>query len=173
MTGHDGAAGQGAPAAFRDHDHAACRAEAMAEARRLCAERGARLTPLRARTLEILLESHRALGAYDVLERLAAEGAARQPPVAYRALDFLTHHGLAHRIEGLNAYVACACPDRGHAAVFMVCRACRRVAEFTDPGLTHALGARAAAAGFTVERTLAELEGLCPGCAAAGGPAPA
>ena len=57
--------------------------------------------------LEILLESHRAMGAYEVLERLAAEGFGKQPPVAYRALDFLVEHGLALRVRRLNAYAAC------------------------------------------------------------------
>ncbi len=47
------------------------------------------MTPVRRRVLEILLEKHRAMGAYDVLDRLAAEGFGNQPPVAYRALDFL------------------------------------------------------------------------------------
>ncbi len=79
--------------AFHSHDHATCSREALAEAERLCAETGARLTPVRRRTLEILLEGHRALGAYEVLERLSAEGFGHQPPVAYRALDFLVEQG--------------------------------------------------------------------------------
>ena len=41
------------------------------------------------------------------VDRLAAEGFGHQPPVAYRALAFLTEHGLAHRIRRLNAFAAC------------------------------------------------------------------
>jgi hypothetical protein len=61
----------------------------MARAEALSRDKGLRLTPVRRRTLEILLEAHRALGAYDVLNRLSAEGYGNQPPVSYRALEFL------------------------------------------------------------------------------------
>ena len=73
--------------AFAPHDHAACAHDAMAMAERRLAVAGQRLTPVRRRTLQILLDSPRALGAYEVLERLVADGFANQPPVAYRALE--------------------------------------------------------------------------------------
>lgn len=159
-----GPAGADAPQAFQRHDHAGCRAAAMAAARRICAERGLRLTPVRARTLEILLEDHRAMGAYEVLERLAAEGLGAQPPVAYRALDFLVQAGLAHRIEKLNAYLACAHPGGVHAPAFLICRACRMVAETAAPPGTDGLDAAAADLGFTPEARVVEVSGLCPAC---------
>ncbi|RMD92342.1 MAG: transcriptional repressor, partial [Alphaproteobacteria bacterium] len=92
-------------AAFAPHDHRACAAAALARAEARCRESGLRLTPLRRRVLEILLESHRPLGAYDILARLRADGRPAQPPVAYRALDFLVAHGLAHRLHSLNAFL--------------------------------------------------------------------
>jgi hypothetical protein len=58
---------------------------------------------------------HRALGAYAVLDQLREAGFGSQPPVAYRALDFLVAHGFAHKIERLNAFVACAHPGESHA----------------------------------------------------------
>ena len=100
------------PAAFRPHDHARCRGQGLAKAREICAERGLRLTPARAFALETLLESHRAMTAYELLDRLREAGLGGQPPVAYRALDFLVEHGFAHRIERLGAFVACARPDQ-------------------------------------------------------------
>ncbi|MGM0585182.1 MAG: transcriptional repressor [Pseudomonadota bacterium] len=154
----------GRPDAFREHDHRACAAEAREAAARVCAERGLRLTETRARVLEILLESHAALGAYDVLERLRREGRAAQPPVAYRALDFLVAHGFAHRIEKLNAYVACARPGDAHAPAFMICRGCRRVAETEAGAAGAALDAAAEGLGFAVERCVVEAEGVCPDC---------
>lgn len=155
------------PAAFGRHDHALCRSKAMASAREVCAERKLRLTPVRARALEILLEEHRALGAYDLLDRLRAEGLGGQPPVAYRALDFLVGAGLAHRVEKLNAYIACAHPGDRHDAAFMICRACKAVAEADAAALRAALAAEAAQIGFAVERVVVEVEGLCPRCVAA------
>ncbi|MDM7256178.1 MAG: transcriptional repressor, partial [Paracoccus sp. (in: a-proteobacteria)] len=78
----------------------------MAVAERLEGQ-GLRLTAVRRRVLEILLENHKAMGAYEILDRLAAEGFGKQPPVAYRALDFLVEHGLVHRVQRLNAFAAC------------------------------------------------------------------
>lgn len=153
------------PKAFARHDHRRCIASAVRAAEAACAARGAQLTPQRRRVLEILLESHRAMGAYDILERLRAEGQPAQPPVAYRALDFLTAQGFAHRIERLNAFVACADPGAhpgaGHAPAFLICRECHKVAETEAPGT---LESSAAAAGFEIESRVLEAEGLCPNC---------
>lgn len=146
---------------FGTHDHRDCVAAALAAAERKCRAEGLRLTPVRRRVLEILLESHAAMGAYDVLARLAAEGMGSRPPVAYRALEFLTGHGFAHRIERLNAFVACARPGASHEPAFMICTGCGRVAEAAArPGL----GAPAREAGFRIARTVVEAEGLCPAC---------
>lgn len=155
--------------AFASHDHAGCIARTVAAVEAICEERGLRLTALRRRALEILLEEHKALGAYDVLARMAAEGSGAHPPVAYRALDFLVEHGFAHRIEGLNAYVACPDPARRHRPVFMVCRRCRSVAEAEGLTAAQALGASASALGFRIERTVVEAEGVCPACSRAEG----
>ena len=150
---------------FQAHDHHACTHAALAEAERLAKVRGVRLTPVRRRTLEILLESHRAMGAYDVLERLAAEGFGKQPPVAYRALDFLVEQGFAHRVRRLNAYAACLSAQRDHSPAFLICRSCEQVAEAESPQLREAVEALGAASGFTVERGTIELLGLCARCA--------
>lgn len=150
--------------AFAPHDHAACAHEALARAEALCAENGARLTPVRRRALEILLEAHRAMGAYDVLERLTEDGYGHQPPVAYRALDFLVDQGLAHRIRRLNGFAACAHPGEAHAPVFLICRVCNAVAEAPGQAVREALDQAAAGIGFGVERASIEALGLCPAC---------
>lgn len=152
--------------AFAPHDHAHCARDVLARAEVLASKAGARLTPTRRRTLEILLESHRALGAYDVLGRLAAEGYGAQPPVAYRALEFLVKLGLAHRIRRLNAFTACMHPGELHEAAFLICRACDHVAEAQAP-MRAALEGAAARLGFAIERVNVEALGLCPACRAA------
>lgn len=151
-------------AAFAPHDHHACAGAALAQAEQQVADRGLRLTPVRRRTLEILLESHRAMGAYDVLDRLAAEGFARQPPVAYRALEFLVEQGFAHRVQLLNAFAACMHPDHDHQPMFLICRGCNLVSETPASPLRPALEATAAQAGFTLERQSIEAIGLCSIC---------
>lgn len=150
--------------AFAQHDHSHCSGDVMARAVALAEAQGVKLTPVRRRVLEILLEEHRALGAYDVLQRLAAEGFGNQPPVAYRALDFLVENGLAHRIRRLNAFAACMHPGEAHAPAFLICRACNHVAEAPAAPVRAALDAAAAALGFSIERSNIEALGLCPGC---------
>ncbi len=150
--------------AFEDHDHAHCAVDALSRAEEISAERGARLTPVRRRTLEILLESHRAMGAYEVLERLAEDGFGNQPPVAYRALDFLVEQGLAHRIRRLNAFTACMTPGEEHSPAFFICRSCDAVAEAPAGAVREAMETSAKGIGFVVERMNVEALGLCPGC---------
>ncbi len=150
---------------FEAHDHGSCVAESLKMAEKHCAEKRLHLTPSRRRVLEILLEGHRSMGAYEILDRLRAEGLGSQPPVAYRALEFLTMHGFAHRIEGLNAFVACTHLSDTHSPAFLICRACNRVLE-AEAGLTSGeLGRAATEAGFVIERSVREAIGLCPACA--------
>ena len=150
--------------AFAHHDHAHCAEDVLQRAEAIAQAQGARLTPVRRRVLEILLEEHRAMGAYDVLQRLAADGFGNQPPVAYRALDFLVEAGLAHRIRRLNAFAACMHPGEAHAPVFLICRACNHVAETPAAPVRAALDAAAGALGFVIERSNIEALGLCPAC---------
>lgn len=152
---------------FSSHDHTTCVRSALQAADATCVARDLHLTPVRRRVLEILLESHAAMGAYDVLARLDAEGLGSKPPVAYRALGFLVENGFAHRIERLNAFIACTHPGTTHDPAFMICRACGTVAEAQ---LKAAMAATAAESGFVVEQTVMEAEGLCPDCQAEGAP---
>lgn len=153
--------------AFARHDHHSCTADGLAQAETLLAGRRQRLTPVRRKTLEILLAEHKALGAYEVLQKLAAAGFGNQPPVAYRALEFLVEQGLAHRVQRLNAFTACMHPGEAHAPVFLICRGCNAVAETAAAPVLAALETAATALGFTVERSNIEALGLCPTCGAA------
>jgi len=153
--------------AFHAHDHDDCAGTGIARAEELCARAGLRLTPVRRRVMEILLEEHRAMGAYEVLERLAGEGFGHQPPVAYRALDFLVEHGLAHRIRRLNAFTACTRPGDNHAPVFFICSNCDAVAEAQGRQVRDAMDGAAGKIGFQIERVNVEALGLCPGCVSA------
>jgi len=157
--------GGGPALGFERHDHARCVASALSAAETWCAAEDLRLTPVRRKALEILLKEHRALGAYEVLDRLREAGFGSQPPVAYRALEFLVTHGFAHRVERLNAFIACAHPGKAHAPAFMICRLCDTVAEATSSASKGALGDAARAAGFVIEQTVVEAEGVCPTCA--------
>lgn len=164
MSPHDHHGPASPDRVFAPHDHAACARDALTQAEALARARGLRLTPVRRRVLEILLEQHRAMGAYDVLARLAEEGFGNQPPVAYRALEFLEENGLAHRIRRLNAFAACMHPATDHAPVFLICRSCDKLSEAPAPAVRPALESAASAVGFAIETSVVEALGLCRTC---------
>ena len=148
----------------RDHDDGACVESALEQAEALCRERGARLTPLRRRVLEIIWESHAPMGAYDVLERMNENGGRSAPPTVYRTLDFLLKHGLIHRIESRKAFVGCSTPGNAHKAQFFICRDCGTVAETHSEEIGEAIEASATRAGFLVETPVMEINGRCQEC---------
>jgi Fur family zinc uptake transcriptional regulator len=137
----------------------------------LCRRRGAQLTRLRRVVLGLVLESDRPVGAYDLLDQLRAGRKSAAPPTIYRTLDFLLQHGLIHKVEKLSAFVGCShrCdPDstQEHAAQFLICKRCGRVAELDDPGVTDALARAARRNGFALAIATVEAEGICAACAA-------
>jgi Fur family zinc uptake transcriptional regulator len=141
----------------------ASRAEQIAEAERRCVAAGENLTPLRRRVLELLLDQPGPAKAYDLLPLLDSEKQAK-PPTIYRALDFLVRQGLAHRIESLNAFVACDVGACERSTIFLICEKCGGAEEF-DAG--HALVDLKDAAkkdGFAIRRTMIEASGLCSAC---------
>lgn len=150
------------------HDHGQCRVEAVRRAETLCTQRGARFTEARRRVLMLLWEDHRPISAYDILHRLNATAGpdSRQlaPQAVYRALEFLIEQGLAHRIESLNAFVGCSCPERPHGAQFFLCHACGTVAEVGDDSITRGIAQAASLIGFSVGAPVIEVSGLCPHC---------
>lgn len=150
------------------HDHGVCVAKALSEADALCAQRGARLTRLRRRVLELVWTSHSPVGAYDLLDRLSHEHGRATPATVYRALEFLLAQGLVHRIESLNAFVGCPVPERDHSGQFLICRECGAAAEVHDQAVERAIAERAAACGFAVEGKTVEVRGLCPACRTSG-----
>lgn len=147
-----------------DHDHVSCASAAIAHAEDLCAARAQRLTPMRRQVLEALLASHKPLGAYEIMERLADNG--RPAPITvYRALDFLRDNGLVHRLESRNAFVACV---REHAGaepiVFLICERCGAVGEASGGTIAEAIKASCHAAGFAPKSPVIEIAGICSHC---------
>lgn len=149
---------------FEQHNHSVCVTSAMQAAEAHCAAQKLQFTAARRAALQILLSEHKAMGAYDVLGKLNEQGLGSAPPVAYRALDFLVSNGFAHKVETLNAYVACAHPGETHDPAFMICTSCDAVAEAATDPKAGQLGRAAQEAGFEIETAVFEAEGLCPSC---------
>jgi len=136
---------------------------ALSQADDRCTRAGERMTQPRRRALELLLEAGRPMKAYDLIDIFGADGRAAKPPTVYRALDFLSRQGLAHRIESLNAYVACEIGERRHAAAFLICDCCGATEEI-EPFAPERVQAAAADAGYHIDRVTVEAHGRCPTC---------
>jgi Fur family transcriptional regulator, zinc uptake regulator len=156
--------------AFRQHDHNRCIDSALNTAKRLCEERGVRLTPLREQVLNLIWQSHKPLGAYAILEALAndpepgSKPRRQAPPTVYRALEFLQEHGLVHRINSLNAFIGCLHPREHHHSHFLICRECATAVEIFDEAISTAIRNAATAARFVEDSAFVEITGLCPNC---------
>jgi|SRR5690554_764857 len=149
---------------YRPHNHDACVSQALGEARLICQQRNARLTPTRERVLELIWQSHKPLGAYEILAELGEDGHNPAPPTVYRALNFLQQHGMVHRIASLNAFIGCAHAGEQHTGMFLICHACGNILELAAAPVSDAIHAAAEAEKFRVSDAALEVTGLCPRC---------
>ena len=137
-----------------------------------CQQRGLRLTPIRARVLGLIADGGKPLKAYDLLDQITeanrsdGEGAgAAAPTTVYRALDFLLANGFIHKLESVNAFVACHHPSTAqHSVPFLICDRCHSAVELEDEQVVAALDERARALGFVPQAQTLEVHGLCARC---------
>jgi len=128
------------------------------------AEREA-LTKNQSRVLERLEAASGPLSAYTLLDQLREEG-FRAPLQVYRALDGLMRHGYVHRLESMNAFVACSEPhDHSHRMIaFAICDACGQVSEFSDDAVGSTLDEWVGSTGFAAKKAIIEFRGTCARC---------
>lgn len=149
-----------------EHDHDHCVDMAVDNARSLCARKSIKLTPLREAVLRALLSSHKALGAYDIIEALEPNGRRLAPISVYRVIDVLVDAGLVHRLESKNAYFACmADHDDPRSLLVLICEDCSRVAEAEATHAWEAIAELTRSSGFRVNNTVLEIHGCCADCA--------
>ncbi len=151
------------------HDHGVCFTKAMARAETIFEGTGLRLTPLRQRVLAEIAASHTAIGAYDLIERLARNGERRLAPISvYRALDNLLDAGLVHRLVSRNAFFAChGTHGVDGRPIVMSCDGCGTVSEIESRSVFAAVARLAQLQGFVPSGTLIEVAGQCADCASA------
>ena len=126
------------------------------------------LTKNQEKVLDKLNQARGPMSAYAILDELREDG-FRAPPQVYRALEKLMQGGLVHRLESLNAFVACshgACHSTGLVA-FAICDHCGLVSEFSDEAVTKSLTNWITKNQFSNTKTTIEIRGDCAQCAAA------
>jgi Fur family transcriptional regulator, zinc uptake regulator len=159
-----------APFPSGTHDHARCVHTALDRAQGAFEAKGLKLTDLRRRVFVEIAGSHHAVGAYDVLERLAKTGDRLAPISVYRAIDALLAAGCIHRLESRNAFFACHTGEaHTRKPVVLVCGLCGRVAEMAGDDVLDALDRLLAAHQFQAEQTVVEVTGTCGDCRATDG----
>lgn len=141
--------------------HHKCEKDATKRALDLCNKHGHRFTESRKQVFEALISSHKALTAKELM--LLIDN--KQPPITYRALEFLTEVGLAHHISCINAYIACSHAHKeGHISEFLICKDCHDIQEidFSDDAIL--INKSALASSFKPIETNIEVLGLCASC---------
>jgi len=147
------------------NNHQLCINDALTNAKKVCIQHNARLTPLREQVLQLIWQNHKPLGAYDLINQLAQACAKPiAPPTIYRTLEFLLNLGLIHRINSLNAYIGCSSPSTQHPSHFLICRQCHNATECNHTAISREINQLSADTGFLVEQEWLEVIGLCNDC---------
>lgn len=121
----------------------------------------------RSQVLAVLNDHGAPLSAYEVLGDMRQVSPKIAPPTVYRALATLIERGQVHRIESMNAFMACKCDRHQTASILSICDDCGTVQESVAPELLQALSSLAGQSGFSTSRHVVELHGQCANCTTA------
>jgi Fur family zinc uptake transcriptional regulator len=132
---------------------------------------GKRGEKTQADVLAVLRRRGGPLSAYEVLGELRESHPKIAPPTIYRALAALTERGRVHRLESMNAFIACQCDRHMQASILSICDDCGTVEESVAPDLLEELSSVAGRSGFPPARHVIEIHGLCASCGAGRVPA--
>ncbi len=115
--------------------------------------------------LSVLEKEKAPLSAYTILDRLRGDG-FRAPLQVYRALEKLIAGKLVHRLESVNAFMACKHPQQHNhgLTVFIICEKCNQVSEMEDPEIAEHILHMTRKEGFFPRATTIEIRGLCTNC---------
>jgi len=125
------------------------------------------LTNKQALVRNLLGKTKGPLSAYAILDQLHDSG-FRGPVQVYRALEKLMELGLVHRLESLNAFVACQQKTCDHQSkktiMFTICEICGSVQELVNNGLEYLVRSLEKDIDFLTNRSVIELKGICSTC---------
>lgn len=134
-----------------------------------CKAHGSRLTDKRKQVLSGLLQSKKALSAYELVDYCKDEFGENFPAMSvYRILAFLQDEQLVHKLKLANKFVACAhitCDHAHEIPQFLICGQCQRVEEITIGKSTiKNLQKNVEQAGFHLLSPQLEMDCLCEQC---------
>ncbi len=125
------------------------------------------LTKNQSLVMNALSDAKGPLSAYTILHELREHG-FRAPLQVYRALDKLVEFGMVHRLESLNAFVACQHPscesENKDTVLFTICEKCGDVQELVNERLVHTFTSLAKDIEFSLKESVIELRGVCANC---------
>jgi Fur family zinc uptake transcriptional regulator len=129
-----------------------------------CTQEGARFTEARQHVASIIADSAKPITAYEILDQLAQHIKNPKPPTVYRAIGFLIEHNFVHRIESLNAFIACQTDHLHMGSQFMICDLCGHVAETHLCSIPTTLRDSVDKQGFRPVSWNVEIHGQCKEC---------
>ncbi len=138
---------------------------AVERASAVFAEKNLRFTKLRQQVFAEIASTQSAVGAYDVLERLAEKGTRLAPISVYRAIDALMEAGVVSRFESKNAFFACRIvPGEGRRQLIQACERCSTVIEVDGDIVFETIDKVSRASGFAPRVKFVEVSGVCAKC---------
>ncbi|MCP4185379.1 MAG: transcriptional repressor [Hyphomicrobiales bacterium] len=149
------------------HAHKSCVARLNSRVAKIANESGKKFGANQLLVLNALIEDHKAISAYEIVERIVRTNGRLQPVQVYRALDGLLKLGLVHRLRSKNAYVACNNFDICEAPQLFYCSSCEQVAEISGGALPQHIARIAQENSFKLDHGLVELIGQCSECSGA------
>ena len=118
----------------------------------------------REKELAVLRNQRCAMSAYDVLGELCQFNPKIASPTVYSALTALAEQRQIHRLESINAFVACQCDRHQQAPILSVCDDCDLVEESLATAVLAALSDVSKRSGFAQTHQEIELYGRCVAC---------
>ena len=148
----------------KNHDHRKCSKKVIQNAEETCLKFSLNFTPIRKKVLEIISSNHKPSRAYDLLEKLRDDGFCDKPPTIYRALDFLIENKIVHKLNTINAYVACFDEESEEISCFLICEMCQEIEEFHNKNLNKVLTNIGKKRGIEIKNLNLEIGFKCQEC---------
>jgi Fur family zinc uptake transcriptional regulator len=143
--------------------------EIILHAENYCTSHGSRLTLKRKQVLSSLIQSQKALSAYELIDLFEQDFAKKIPAMSvYRILDFLEQEHLVHKLNLANKYVACShilCDHDHGIPQFLICGSCNEVKEIRiNKSTIDELKQNIEQVGFQLVSPQLEMNCICNNC---------